>query len=213
MNLSSKNTAEIVELLNQLVGDISVKRLFTGHGLFYNRNIMFSIYKGGVFYLRAEHDLATYLESLGATRWQQASPGLSIYKYYRLPSNIVQDLQLYQKVIIASIQQVKLQKLTEELSKKERIRELANLTIKHERLLNKIGIHNVNEFRLIGPQNCYVRLKKANFGVSINIFWLFIAALKNKHVSLLSAFEKKQALGLLNIALTNAGLKPVKEKF
>lgn len=213
MNQISKDTLEIVALLNKLIGNVTAKRLFTGYGLFYDKTIMFSIYKGGVFYLRAEDELAKYLESLGATRWLDASPGLSIYKYYRLPNSIISNLRLYQKLLVASIQQVKLQKLTEALNKKERIREMANLTIKHERLLSKVGINNVSEFRAIGPENSYVRLKKSAFSVSVNIFWCFIAALKNKHVSLLTLYEKKQALSLLNIALTNAGLKPVKENF
>ncbi|MDG6895847.1 hypothetical protein A6A20_09500 [Volucribacter amazonae] len=173
---------------------------------------MFSICKSGVFYLRAENELAIYLESLGAVKWINDSPGLAISKYYRLPNSIMNDLQLYRKVVIASIQQVKLQKLADELDKKQRIKEMANLTIKHERLLAKVEIHNVKEFLAVGPQNSYVRLKKAGFTVNINIFWLFIAALKNKHVSLLTKNERKQALSVLNISLTNAGLKPVKEE-
>lgn len=207
-----ESTLEIVELLNKLIGNVTVKRLFTANGLFYDKTIMFSICKSGVFYLRAENELAVYLKSLGATQWIKDSPGLPISHYYRLPRSVIKDLPLYRKVVIASIQQIKLQKLNEELSKKKRIKEMANFTIKHERLLAKVGINNVDDFRSVGAQNCYVRLKKNGFTVNIMLFWLFIAALKNKHVSLLTKNEKKQELLLLNMALTNAGLKAVKEE-
>lgn len=212
MAIIFKDTSEFVTLLNKLIGNVTAKKLFAADGIFYDKTIMFGICRSSMFYLRAENELAEYLESLGAVRWAHASPGLSIYKYYRLPISVMNDHDLYRKLIIASIQQVKLQKLNEILSKKERIREMANLTIKHERLLSKVGIKNVKEFNSVGAQNSYVRLKKASFSVNINLFWLFVAALKNKHVSLLTAFEKKQALSLLNISLSNAGLKPVKEK-
>ena len=97
-----------------------------------------------------------------------------------------------------------------ELSKKRRIKELINLSIKHERLLAKIQVYDVETFKTVGAANCYVRLKKLGISVNISLYWSLAAALLNKYVTLLTAQEKKKLTAELNTALLNAGLKPVK---
>lgn len=43
--------------------------------------------------------------------------------------------------------------------KKERIKELANFSIKHERLLAKVDIYTVTEYRKLGAYHSFIRLK------------------------------------------------------
>ncbi|MDY4595066.1 MAG: TfoX/Sxy family protein [[Pasteurella] aerogenes] len=93
--------------------------------------------------------------------------------------------------------------------KKRRIKELINLSIKHERLLAKIQVYDVETFKTVGAANCYVRLKNRHI-VNISLYWSLVAALLNKYVTLLTAQEKKKLTAELNTALLNAGLKPVK---
>ena len=212
MSIIEKNTMEIRSVLSGLIGNVTIKTLFTGYGIFY-QNDMFGIYQNGTFYLRAKHKLAEYLEDKGAVRWTPTDykSRLVISNYYELPYAITQNTAVYKQVIIESIQQIKQEKLSESLKMINRIKALPNLSIKHERLLAKVNIYNVKEFKIIGAANTYVRLKKCGFSVNLDFFWNLFAALQNKNVNLLSEKEKESSLKTLNIALDNAGLKPIKE--
>jgi len=122
----------------------------------------------------------------------------------------VKNKTLFKQVINLSIQQIKRKKLSENLAKKERIKELANFTIKHERLLAKINIHTVSDFRTLGAIHSYVRLKKLGIPASIDLLWTFRAALMDKHVNLLTEKEKSSTLIKLNLMLEANGMRKIK---
>ncbi|HBO39344.1 MAG TPA: DNA transformation protein [Pasteurellaceae bacterium] len=211
MSITEKNTLKIRTVLNNLIGNVTAKTLFTGYGLYYKSN-MFGVYQSDIFYLRAKNHLAEYLENKGAVRWVSSDhrSRLMISSYYQLPLAITQNPLLYQKVIIESIQQIQDEKLSENLKKINRIKGLPNLTIKYERLLSKVNITNVQELKTIGAVNSYVRLKKNGFLVNINFFWNLFAALQNRSANMLTDNEKSAALKILNVALANAGLRQIK---
>ncbi|EIJ68565.1 TfoX/Sxy family protein [Pasteurella bettyae] len=99
------------------------------------------------------------------------------------------------------------------MARKERIKELPNLSIKHERLLAKIDIYDVKTFKEVGPFRCFIQLKQKGIPINIELFWLLLAALQNKHVSLLTHAERKQALLILNKMLVEAGYKEIKSEY
>jgi len=55
---------QLKDELAPIIGDVKIKNLFAGYGIFYSE-MMFAIYQNGSLYLRAEDELAQYLESLG----------------------------------------------------------------------------------------------------------------------------------------------------
>ena len=188
---------QLKDELAPIIGDVKIKNLFAGYGIFYSE-MMFAIYQNGSLYLRAEDELAQYLESLGAAAYSRnpdCSDVLVLYHYYQLP---------------LAVQQIQTKKLTEALAKKSRIKELANLSIKHERLLAKINIYTVDEFRSLGATNSYVRLKKLGIPINIDMLWRFAAALKNKHVHLLTEKEKHTLFVRVNELLEANGLRKIK---
>ncbi|WP_040976725.1 TfoX/Sxy family DNA transformation protein [Necropsobacter massiliensis] len=211
MTVTQANTLEIRQMLSELIGNVTARNLFTGYGLFKD-DLMFGIYQNGNFYLRAEAELAVHLESQGAVSYSSLikNIGLNIGNYYRLPKAIMQNKDYCRELLLLSIEQIKAQRLAEALAKKNRIKELPNLSIKHERLLAKIGIGSIAAFKAVGAANCYVRLKQDGFSVNMILFWNLAAALLNKHVNLLTAAEKERALFDLNNKLSRAGLSPVK---
>ena len=127
-----------------------------------------------------------------------------------MPPSVRKNKTLFKQVINLSIQQIKRKKLSENLAKKERIKELANFTIKHERLLAKINIHTVSDFRTLGAIHSYVRLKKLGIPASIDLLWTFRAALMDKHVNLLTEKEKSSTLIKLNLMLEANGMRKIK---
>lgn len=208
MNHTQIHTFEIRNTLNSLIGEVTAKRLFIGFGLFQNQD-MFALYKTGNLYLRAKYDLATELESLGAVSWSIYHPNskLSANNYYRLPKKITDDAQLYQYFLNRSLEQIQQEKIEIKMQKMNRIRDMANLSCKYERLLFKVNVFTVQDFRMLGAANCYIRLQKKGLVRGLDIFWKFSGALQDKRVEAFTQKEKEELLKSLNVALANAGLK------
>ena len=59
-----------------------------------------------------------------------------------------------------------------------RIRDLRNLGVRSERLLQKIGVHTVEELRRRGPIRAYAELKRCGATGSLNLFWALVGALE-----------------------------------
>lgn len=211
MSITEKNTLAIRTQLRELIGEVTAKPLFTGYGLYYQQH-MFGICQQDIFYLRAKHTLADYLERQGAVAWESVDSRKksTISNYYQLPSCITQNLSLYQKLIRQSIQQIEQEKIAKKLEKLNQIKQLPNLSIKYERLLAKVNIYDVKTFKTVGAVNSYVRLKKAGFSVNLEAFWSLYAALQNRNANTLSDKEKQTAFTALNMALDHAGLRQIK---
>lgn len=213
MTITEKNTLDIRTILNNLIGsEVTARSLFSGYGIFHGDD-MFGVYQNGIFYLRAKHKLAEYLENNGAARWiaPNNSTKLTINHYYQLPNAITQDPAVYKWVVHESIQQLREEKLIRNMKKFSRIKELPNLSIKHERLLAKVDIHTIKDLKIIGAVNAYVRLKKSGYIVNLQFFWNLFAALQNKNANLLTGQDKEAIFKILNIALENAGLRKIRE--
>ncbi|WP_256593703.1 TfoX/Sxy family protein [Avibacterium paragallinarum] len=89
------------------------------------------------------------------------------------------------------------------------MKNLINLSIKHERLLHKIDVDSVETFFEVGPAHCYIELRKRGFSVNLAFFWSLTAAYLNKHFTLLTQEEKDNALELLNDLLANEGMRQI----
>lgn len=198
---------------SRLIDSVKAKRLFAGYGVFQD-NVMFLLYQGDKYYLRAHKELVKDLENLGAARHAdievRMSPQLMLYHYYQLPLSISNNDELLKPLVLRSIDEAKEQKLITELAKKNRIKELINLSIKHERLLAKVGIYTVEELRTIGADNAYVRLKKLGIPLGSDFFLSLHSGLKNRNVYTLTEGEKRKILTALNLVLDENGLRKIK---
>ena len=203
---------ELRNEFTELIGEVRVKNLFTGYGIF-QEDAMFALSQNDAIFVRAEGELVPYLERLGAVAYSLNPNNMSklaLYHYYQLPLAVQKDKARLGHLISLSLKQIQTKKLTEALAKKSRIKELANLSIKHERLLAKINIYTVDEFRSLGATNSYVRLKKLGIPINIDMLWRFAAALKNKHVHLLTEKEKHTLFVRVNELLEANGLRKIK---
>ncbi|MBN6711666.1 TfoX/Sxy family DNA transformation protein [Haemophilus haemoglobinophilus] len=210
MTKTLKDTESIRNELTELIGTITVKNLFSGYGLF-KKGLMFGLYQQGKFYLRAERKLARHLESLGALSYLALTPNpqLNIGNYYLLPKEITENKDYFRKLLYLSLAQIRVKKIAQALARQKRIKDLPNLSIKHERLLSKINIKDIKTFKLKGAANCYIELKLLGIPVNLVLFWNLTAALLYKNVNVLTKSEKEQALKKLNKGLERAGFKTV----
>lgn len=208
------NTDTINHLLTTILNkEIVIKPLFIGSGIFYD-DLMFGIYVNQLFHLKAEGKLAEILIKHGAISWiympkKQNKTGST---YYQLPDNIYENPELLKKFISLSIKQIHSKKVNAELAKKNRIRELPNLTVKHERALSKIGIYTVAELKSCGAINAFIQVKKSGKEVNIAWFWSLLAALENKHSDVLTQEERKTAFDQLNAALAKEKMRSIRQE-
>lgn len=59
-----------------------------------------------------------------------------------------------------------------------RVRDLRNLGIRSERLLQKIGVYTVEELRRRGAIRAYAELKRTGATGSLNLLWALVGALE-----------------------------------
>jgi DNA transformation protein and related proteins len=59
-----------------------------------------------------------------------------------------------------------------------RIRDLRNLGIRSERMLQQIGIHTAEELRRRGPIRAFAELRRAGVTGSLNLLWALAGALE-----------------------------------
>lgn len=213
MTQQTENTAEILTLLRRLLNtsDVTSRPLFIGHGIFYD-GTMFAIYQKRELYLKADGDLIDELLAHGSYPWAYI-PRNNMRKgpkYYHVSDKIKNDEVLYKRFVELSIEQVKDGKKTSGLTKQTTIKDLPNLTIKHERKLAKIGILTVSEFREKGAIEAYVELIKSGTLLSITVLWKFVGALQNRNFLLITNKEKEDIGVKLNEVLAREGLKAIK---
>ncbi|HHF6833998.1 TPA: DNA transformation protein TfoX [Haemophilus influenzae] len=209
MNIKDGHIDKVCSLLDLLVGNVTFKNLFTGYGLFHKEETMFAIWQNKKLYLRGEDELATQLIKLGCEPFttNELNKRFVLSQYYALTEQVLRNNMLCRKLIILSIKQILEQKLECTLRKLNRLKDLPNLTIKHERALIKVGITNVAMLREIGAENALVELKKSGSGATLDFYWKLVCALQNKNSQMLSQAEKERLLKKLNEVLRKNGLK------
>ncbi|KMZ20072.1 DNA transformation protein [Haemophilus influenzae] len=170
---------------------------------------MFAIWQNKKLYLRGEDELATQLIKLGCEPFttNELNKRFVLSQYYALTEQVLRNNMLCRKLIILSIKQIIEQKLECTLRKLNRLKDLPNLTIKHERALIKVGITDVMMLREIGAENALVELKKNGSGATLDFYWKLVCALQNKNSQMLSQAEKERLLKKLNEVLRKNGLK------
>ena len=210
--IPNDNIIKVCDLLNQLIGDVTSKNLFTGYGLFHKQKDMFAVWVNNKVYLRAKDELSIKLKGLGCKSFttNELNKRFVLSDYYALTESILKDNVLMRTLIILSITQIRKEKLDFALSNVGRIRDLPNLSIKYERALNKVGIDNVDTLRKIGAENAIVRLKKADISASEACYWRLRGALENRNCEFYTEKEKERGLSKLNEILSANGFRRCK---
>lgn len=209
LNLKDEQLNDVRELVDNLVGNVTAKNLFTGHGLFYNKEFMFALWINGKFYLQAREGFAEQLRRLGCTPFvkNEEDAKFVLADYYWISKQILDDSKLLRKLLMISIKQINDRRNELELLKANRLKDLPNFSIKHERMLKKIGIHDVKTFQTVGAENAMVRLKKHGIEATLKTYWKLACALLNKNSELLTRAQKCTLLKKLNEVLREAGFR------
>lgn len=109
MKIQEEYINSICRLLEELVGNVKSKNLFTGYGLFHKSETMFAICLKNKLYVRAEAHLADKLQKMTCKQLSDLSDESAyrgLVNYYALSEEMLKDRDFLQKVVKESIQQV-----------------------------------------------------------------------------------------------------------
>lgn len=108
MNIKDEHIDVVCSLLDQLVGNVTSRNLFTGYGLFHKGETMFAIWQNKKLYLRGEGELASYLIRLGCEPFttNEVNKRFVLSQYYALSNQVIGDNALCRKLVILSIKQI-----------------------------------------------------------------------------------------------------------
>lgn len=204
MNKIDIETKEIRKLLTPKMGKIEVKYYFSYYSLFKNE-MMFSLFKEGRFYIRASKNHEEEMKHSPYTRLL-VDESLRIHDchFYQISNQIINQPEQYMVWIWGVLDELQKEK---ELLAQRKIRNLPNMNINLERLLQRNGINTIADLSKLGEVETFVAL--IGKGEDINDLLLFklYGALHNQLVYTLDAKQKRHLLQEADLALYKAGLR------
>lgn len=209
LNVKDEHIDDIRAMVDELIGNVTSRNLFTGYGLFYKKELMFALWLNGKLYLQAKHELANQLEQAGCMPFMknESEAKFVLSDYYCLTKAILGSKVLLRKLVMISIKQIQDRNNEIALSKANRLKDLPNLSIKYERMLKKIGINDVKTLKSVGAEDAIVRLRQAGISATLNTYWKISGALMNKKSEFLTRQQKEILLEKLNKSLYDAGFR------
>lgn len=188
------------QLLNPIIGEISIKTYFAFYGVVKN-NAMFALYKNDErLYLRQTINTKNLLSS-----YPQYSTK-KIAKYHSVPFTEINSLK-WKNIITQIIHDIHQEKLNEKIAKKKTIRSLLIMNANLERMLHRNGIKTVDQLFALGPIKTFVHLvKNGNEGSESLLFKLY-GAINNTYVENIPPSKKRELLKEADEALYQAGLR------
>lgn len=207
MSTMQQQTQPIRQILSSIIGETRLKSFFSYYAIFKD-NSMLGLYKNGNFYLRISHkalEHTPWVKEL--THLQDRKFGIHNKHLYLLPEHIIPNIATYQHLIFESIEEIQEIKKKNLERKKTLIRYLPNLNINIERILRRVGIFTVADFKKKGAINTFVEMVKIGIHADPNLLFKLYCALEHRYTYLLSNSEKLAILADANEALYNAGLR------
>lgn len=178
--------------------DTSFKAMFGGTGLFYH-GAMYVLIDDQRVYLRGGGRLNTALEDHGCVRFEQVKKTVSVVvNYYDVTDCFYADRHKYcQLENLAKVQS----RADKVIAKRriKRIRDLPNMRLTLERMVKKVGVHNVEQLIELGALQTYQRVQSV-YGQQVDetLLLKFAGAIEGVHWQLVSD-ETKLQLGLINL--------------
>lgn len=177
------------EYLSSL-GDIHHRALFGGYTLAVE-DAVFAMVSDGELYLRACEESAKYCvkhASSFLTLMKRGRPVL--LNYYRVDDGLWQDkeklLQLSSFALNAA------RKERSERHRRNRLKDLPNLTFQIEVLLYEVGITNEETLRELGAKTSWLKMRAINRGLSVKVLFALQGAIEGLHEAALPADIRRE---------------------
>ncbi len=206
MNKIERSTLKIRRLLSPVIGEIKVKTYFSFYG-FFAQNMMFGLLKGNKFYLKVSRRCYQEITTTeGVTVLNVDGLKIKPDQYYYIPLEILKNAVSYSDWFYSIIEE-QLETLPERKEKRHHIRYLPNMNFNLERLLNRYGIHSIEQFFELGAIQVFMTLVKNGIEANKSLLFKLYGAVNHKFANMLTEEEKATLLCETNQAFYLAGLR------
>lgn len=189
------------------ITDITFKTYFSYLGIF-KGGTMFALYKDGHLYLRKSKQ---YLDEIAQTIplyfLTDINSGLRTRIFYHIPTSFLSQLTNHLHWITAAIDEYQASKDKINKHNQHKIRNMLNLNLNIERLLNKVQIHTAHDLSQLGAIQTTIRLIEQGFDVTPLLLFKLYGAIHHKYIALLPNSLKKSLLYQADSALQEANYR------
>ena len=137
----------ISTLFEPIVGKVKIKTYFSYYAVFAN-GFMLALYKNNMVFLRASTNSKAEIQQLeGTYPLQDHDVGINTKNFYAMSYKFALKTPKFSIWLTSILEELTNQQRLEEEKRKTQVRSLANMNIKMERILKRINIKNVEQFR------------------------------------------------------------------
>lgn len=182
--------------LEQL-GRVSIKQIF-GVTAFYVDNVLLILHKNGELYLRGISAQERYFMKKGYPKVNASTLGVSQNAdYYKLPATPWGKYSLTLCEAEVVLEQIKKSRNIY-LSVPERLRDLPNIRLSTEQLLEKSGINSIDKLKNLGTVGAVEAIQQhTHHKPTIELVWSLEGAIQGIHRSQLPTNQKKALRALV----------------
>ncbi|MGF1765571.1 TfoX/Sxy family DNA transformation protein [Aliivibrio kagoshimensis] len=181
------------------LGKIKSRSMFGGFGIFAD-DTMFALIVNDKLHLRADKVIAKRFVEQGLKPYVYKKRGFPVVtKYFAMPDEQWSDINTILVQAKQSLLTAKEDKVVQETTGPNRLKDLPNLRLGTERMLKKAGISTIEQLRTSGSLGAYQAIKSThNTAVSVELLWALEGAICGKHWSVIPQSRRDELLVKLN---------------
>lgn len=172
------------------LGRISCRPLFGGYSLAID-NTVFAMMAEGEIYLRVCEQSATYRVTHKPPLLRMQKNGrLVAMKYYHIDEGLWRDSKMLFHLSSLSLQTARSEKHRQRYS--GRLKNLPNISFHMELQLINVGITDENMLRRVGTKETWLRLRKINKALTVNVLYSLEGAIEGVHAATLPTQRRQE---------------------
>ncbi|MGR5168664.1 TfoX/Sxy family DNA transformation protein [Vibrio astriarenae] len=187
-----------MRLFEQL-GSVKSRSMFGGFGIFVN-DTMFALVVKNKLHVRkcaaldsaiSEHKLEPYVYE------KRGFPVVT--KYFQLPDTWVSEQNQLLKVAQVALKAATEDKIKQETTKPQRLKDLPNLRLATERMLKKAGIETVTQLEEAGAVRAYQAIQESHTTpVSLELLYSLEGAIRGTHWTVIPQTQRESLANQIN---------------
>ena len=187
--LSYERIYQSTKYLSSL-GDVEHRALFGGYTLAVD-DAVFAMVSDGELYLRACEESAQYCVNNASSYLTLVKRGRAVLlNYYRVDEALWQDRDKLLQLSSFALEAARRER--RERYKRDRLKDLPNLTFQLEILLNEAGIINEEALRTLGAEKCWLKIRALNKHLSYKVLFALEGAIVGLHEAALPENRRRE---------------------
>ncbi len=172
------------------LGEIEHRALFGGYTLAVD-DAVFAMVSDGELYLRACEESAQYCVKNASSYLTLMKRGRAVLlNYYRVDEALWQDRNKLLQLSSFALEAARRER--RERYKRDRLKDLPNLTFQLEILLNEAGITNEEALRTLGAEKCWLKIRALNKHLSYKVLFALEGAIVGLHEAALPENRRRE---------------------